>query len=203
MGGCRTEAAGVNYLAHAFLSGDDEEVLTGNLIADFVKGPFEDKYSAGVCRGIVLHRKIDRFTDTHPLFLQSVDRVRGEFRHYGIVLIDIFYDHLLGRNFDRFSPKQTLDAFVGDVDACFQRVRKQSPGLFHPRWLDVNWLASYAEKAGLERSLKRVAKRARKKLDWRRAVELMEENYDAIEQDFLLFFPAVIEYVERQPEFSQ
>ena len=65
----------MNFLAHIYLSDDDEQVMIGNFIADFVKGKKKDDYPPAIKKGIELHRSIDDFTDHHPLVLRSKQRI--------------------------------------------------------------------------------------------------------------------------------
>ncbi|MDD3273470.1 MAG: DUF479 domain-containing protein, partial [Bacteroidales bacterium] len=63
----------MNYLAHIYLSGSNRQLQVGNFIGDFVKGRKHENYPKGIQKGILLHREIDRFTDCHPLFIETVE----------------------------------------------------------------------------------------------------------------------------------
>ncbi len=84
----------MNYLAHLYLSGKSEELLIGNFIADSVKGAEIDKFSTEIKAGIVMHRLIDTYTDSHPIVSESKIRLREKYKKYSGVVVDIFYDHL-------------------------------------------------------------------------------------------------------------
>src|SRR5512147_206580 len=100
----------MNYLAHIFLSGVDRDILIGNFIGDYVKGHDYDHYSAQIRKGILLHRRIDYFTDNHQIVHQSMNYFAPKYRKYAGIIIDILYDHYLAVNWDKFSP-QPLDEF--------------------------------------------------------------------------------------------
>ena len=72
----------MNFLAHIFLSGKDENLTIGNFIADSVKGKKYLKYPAGIQKGIILHRAIDSYTDTHPVVRKSTSRLFKTYSHY-------------------------------------------------------------------------------------------------------------------------
>ena len=93
----------MNFLAHVFLSGSDEHLILGNLIADAVKGRQFDNYNINVQKGILLHRYIDKFTDTHPIVKQSKQRLENDYKRYSGIIVDIFYDHFLSANFKTYS----------------------------------------------------------------------------------------------------
>ena len=93
----------MNYLAHILLSGDSEDVILGNFMADKVKGRQYLNYGRGVQIGILLHREIDSYTDSHPVFLQGKRRLFGTYRHYSSVILDMFYDHFLAANWSAYS----------------------------------------------------------------------------------------------------
>ena len=88
----------MNFLAHIYLSGDDPELKIGNFIADAVKGKKYTTYPQKIQEGIILHRKIDSFTDAHPIVKKSASRLFSKYGHYNSVIVDILYDHFLAKN---------------------------------------------------------------------------------------------------------
>jgi acyl carrier protein phosphodiesterase len=88
----------MNFLAHLYLSGDDKDVMLGNLIADSVKGKDYLAYRPGIQEGILLHRKIDHFTDEHPVVERSKHLLRPKYHKFAGVVTDMFYDPTTGRN---------------------------------------------------------------------------------------------------------
>ena len=104
----------MNFLAHAHLSGKNNDVLLGNFVADAIKGNKLLKYRKEIQYGILLHRQIDSFTDKHELFMQSIDRVRKDFGKYSGIVIDIFYDHFLALNWKEYDDRE-LYVFVAYI----------------------------------------------------------------------------------------
>src|SRR5690606_6470869 len=101
----------MNFLAHIYLSGDDPNVVIGNFIADGIKGKDYQKFPTEIQHGILLHREIDTFTDAHPIVRQSTKRLHKNFGHYSGVLVDVFYDHFLAKNWKHYH-EQPLAKFV-------------------------------------------------------------------------------------------
>jgi len=93
----------MNFLAHIYLSGDNEQVKIGNFMADSIKGKKYLKYPGDLQKGIILHRAIDYYTDTHPVFKQSTQKLFPEYGHYSGIIVDIFYDHFLASNWKKYS----------------------------------------------------------------------------------------------------
>src|SRR6478609_22744 len=110
----------MNFLAHIFLSNDQDEIIIGNFIADAVKGNNYKIYSEEVQKGILLHRQIDYFTDTHSVFIQSRTRLREEFGKYAGVVGDIFYDHFLAANWTQFHPTP-LDLYSKEIYSLIEQ----------------------------------------------------------------------------------
>ena len=104
----------MNFLAHAHLSGNNDDLLFGNFIADAVKGNGLLKFPEDIQNGIRIHRKIDSFTDTHEIFRQSLDRVREHFGKFGGIVLDIYYDHFLAQNWKTYSDTK-LPHFASHV----------------------------------------------------------------------------------------
>src|SRR5690554_6869802 len=110
----------MNFLAHIYLSGNDEEVILGNFIADGIKGKTYENYPKGIQTGILLHRGIDTFTDAHPIVRQSTKRLHKNFGHFSGVIVDVFYDHFLAKNWKTYS-NEPLEEYVQRFYGLLQR----------------------------------------------------------------------------------
>ena len=97
----------MNYLAHFHLSNNNESLIIGNYIADDVKGKAYLNYSSEIQQGILLHRKIDDFTDNHPVVENSKHLIRHNQNKFTPVVMDVFYDYFLANNWDTYSEKRT------------------------------------------------------------------------------------------------
>lgn len=153
----------MNFLAHAFLAGDNPALVVGGVIGDWIKGPLPGTLPADLARGVALHRAIDSFAETHPAFRCSRARVSPERRRYSGVLVDIFYDHLLARDWARFH-EATLAAYCAGVYRAIARRLDELPAAARPPlqlMAGEDWLSSYTELAGIADVLARMARRAR------------------------------------------
>ncbi len=101
----------MNTLAHLYLSGIDPERLLGNFIGDSVRGSEFANLPPGVQRGVLLHRQIDQFTDTHPVFRALYKLLRPYFGRYAAVVGDVFLDHFLARDWTSHHP-QELNEYI-------------------------------------------------------------------------------------------
>lgn len=182
----------MNFLAHILLSGEEAEVMVGNFIGDFVKGRMTlEQYSPPVRKGIELHRAIDQFTDNHPVVSQSKQRLRPKYNHYAGIIVDVFYDHFLARNWSAYHS-QPLSDFVDEV---YRTLRQHHPilpeGALHmlPYMIANNWLLHYAEPEGIHRALSGMARRTRFRSGMENAVHDLTEHYDLFREEFESFFP--------------
>ncbi len=151
----------MNYLAHAYLSFGQEEVLVGNFIADFVKGKRLFDYPVAITDGILLHREIDRYTDTYPLVKAGQSYLRPNFGHYSTVITDIFFDYFLGKNWAKFSD-QPLENFTESTFLMLEKNAKYFPERFSKMfyWMRKdNWLLQYGTLEGIKMSLTGLSKR--------------------------------------------
>lgn len=153
----------MNYLAHAYLSFGQEEVLVGNFIADFVKGKMLLDYPPAITEGILLHREIDRFTDSYPLVRAGQSYLRPKFGHYSTVITDIYFDYFLGKNWDKFSS-QPLEEFIEQTFLILEKNIQYFPERFSKMfyWMRKdNWLLHYSTLEGIQMSLTGLSKRTR------------------------------------------
>jgi acyl carrier protein phosphodiesterase len=189
----------MNFLAHLYLSEDNEEVTLGNFVADSVKGNTLDHFPADVVRGIRLHREIDSFTDSHPVFRQSKARLSPKYRMFSGVIVDLYYDHFLAKNWNDFSDKN-LAQFVGST----YKMLLKHYGIMPPRsrrilpfMIAQNWLVGYADFDKLARVFQGMSRRSRFESGMENAVDDLKLDYDAYEQEFRTFFPDIILHIEQ------
>ncbi|NJL12460.1 MAG: DUF479 domain-containing protein [Microscillaceae bacterium] len=193
----------MNLLAHSFLSGSSAKILIGNFIADFIRGNQYTHLEEEIVRGIYLHRKIDQFTDAHPVVRQSTLRLRPDYGKYAPVLVDVFYDHFLAVHFELFSDT-SLEAHAQHTYQVLldnQFILPEIVQNFLPRMVAQNWLARYGEWEGLQNSLQGLNHRARFANHLDQSILSLKADYEAYDQDFLAFFPEIIRFVsEDWPE---
>jgi acyl carrier protein phosphodiesterase len=195
----------MNLLAHLLLSGPDPEVRLGNVLGDLVKGQVEGE--AGEKRGDLpprvlagarLHRRIDAFTDSHEIPRRSQALIWPEWARYASVLVDIYYDHALSRNWREFCAVP-LREFLDGAYRQFGEMDLDALPPYFPlvarRMIQGDWLASYGSQAGIELTLRRVSRRLRRPVELERAAAQLPEIYPALEADFLEFWPQLKEAV--------
>jgi acyl carrier protein phosphodiesterase len=188
----------MNFLAHIYLSGDEDAIIVGNFIADFVKGKQYLNYSPELQRGILLHRQIDQFTDNHPIVKQSIRRLQPDFGKFAGVVVDIFYDHFLAKNFPDYHSIPLLD-FSKKIYAVFQAHYEVLPPKvqeFLPYMMLHNWLWRYADLEGISRSLGGISRRSTYAPDLSLAVQNLQTDYQDFQADFQSFFPDLQEFVK-------
>lgn len=187
----------MNHLAHFHLSFNDADLVIGNWLADFIRQKEVAAFSPAVQRGIFLHRKIDSFSDEHPLMREAAARLRPFSGKYSNVLVDIFNDHLLAKNWPLFSEKP-LDEFARGIYFILEKRQSDLPADLRERTLrmiSADWLTGYGSAAGLENVVARFKKRLagneffeRAAPDLDGATRFFLENVDLFEADFRLFY---------------
>ena len=184
----------MNFLAHAYLSANNPDVLLGNFFADAVKGNFSNDYPEGISTGISLHRLIDSFTDTHPVFITSKKRIRSEYDKYSGIIVDIYYDHFLACNWKNYSeqPLKEFSQYIYQLLITNYRVLHAKSKRILPFLVTQDWLTNYSNFQGLKRVFEGMDRRTRNRSGMRGAVEELKLYYHELEHDFKGFFPDVI-----------
>ena len=177
----------MNYLAHAYLSFGDPEVLAGNMISDFIKGKRKFDYPPRILAGIDFHREIDRFTDFHPISKGSADIYRPHYGLYCSAFIDVVYDHFLAR---QLAAEEQFKQFT---DGVYRQLQKQIDLLpvgfarMMPYMIRDNWLFNYQFDDGIKQSFAGLVHRADLS-DSATAYQLLRKHYDQLNDDFDFFF---------------
>ncbi|EAZ80754.1 acyl carrier protein phosphodiesterase [Algoriphagus machipongonensis] len=195
----------MNYLAHAYLSFRQEEVLLGNFIGDFVKGKMMAQYPDKIRHGILLHREIDKFTDSHPLVRAGQTYLRPKFGHYSTVITDIFFDYFLGKNWNRYS-NQSLEDFTLEVYEQVSKYEAYFPNRFGNLfyWMKKdNWLLHYSTIKGIQSSLTGLSKRTKFDSKMEQAHLALLEKEEEFEIIFFAFFEDLKTFAKQKLEEIQ
>ncbi|MGV3756344.1 MAG: ACP phosphodiesterase [Verrucomicrobiota bacterium] len=189
----------MNWLAHLYLSEPETEFRLGNLLADQVRGPDRTKMSPAFLRGMACHQVIDAFAESHPVVKRSRQRIGPEQRRFSGILVDVFYDHFLARDWMRFSEtplaqynQEAYRVFTPHLPALPEEAR-----ITLERIIEHDWLTSYREIAGIEDVLERLsgrlAERLNRPMSLHSAVKDLRSHYGEFENDFRLFFPQLMD----------
>ena len=192
----------MNYLAHAYLSFDQEEILVGNLISDFVKGKKKFTYPEGIQKGITLHRAIDTFTDDHEATRLAKEIFKPAYRLYSGAFIDVVYDHFLANDANEFSS-ESLRNFSERVYLILEGQFEYLPEGFarmFPYMKRQDWLFNYSTMRGTELSFGGLVRRARYLEESKTAASLFEEHYKSLREYYRIFFPDVKSFAKRMCE---
>ena len=167
-------------------------------MADGIHGNNFDEYPIDVQKGIRLHREIDSFTDFHPVFRQSKHRLHERYGHYSGVIMDIFYDHFLAKNFSNYSKVP-----LKDFSENFYKVLDVNLSILTPRFQKIlpilkeeNWLLMYATIEGISHILYNMDRRTRLRSKMQFSVEELKSFYSEFETEFTLFFAEMENFVK-------
>lgn len=190
----------MNYLAHLFLAENTPESRLGNLLGDFVKGRLEGKvlpYGDDIIAGIRTHRQVDCFTDKHEIPLKSKQRIIEVHGRFSGILVDIFYDHFLAYHWPLFSSDK-LENFAERIYLTLKYYYYLLPTKLQatlPRMVRENWLVSYRTLDGIQMTCQRLGKRIKRENNLAIAHQTLQTHYAALESDFMVFFPQLVDYV--------
>jgi acyl carrier protein phosphodiesterase len=185
----------MNFLAHLYLSHDQPDLMVGNLAADLVKGNDWERYPAGVQRGILQHRAIDAFTDSHSEIKAMIAMIRPAAGPYAGPVVDILCDHLLAKSWDQHHTK-SLETWSEGVYAILTPRVPELPAGMQERitsMIDHNWLMGYDKRHELEYVMSRFNRRLRVPMDVGKVSKrFFEEEFAAFEGHFARFFPEIV-----------
>ncbi|ALJ03919.1 ACP phosphodiesterase [Pseudalgibacter alginicilyticus] len=190
----------MNYLAHIYLSGENDLITIGNFMADGIKGKNYSKFSKQIQIGILLHRQIDTYTDAHKTVRLSTKRLHEKYGHYSGVIVDILYDHFLAKNWSKYC-NIPLDIYVDNFykslkihfDILPLRVQKMLPYM-----MADNWLLSYATIEGISKILVGMNQRTKNRSGMNEAITELEAFYSEFENEFSAFFDDLINFSKQK-----
>lgn len=183
----------MNFLAHIYLSGENDLIKIGNFMADGIRGKQFQHFPEDVQKGILLHRFIDTYTDSHDTFRQSTKRLHEKYHHYSGVIVDIMYDHFLAKNWEKYSDEK-LDHFINrfykSLHENYPILTEKTQNLM-PTMIRENWLWSYQTIDGIQHILTQMDRRSKNQSKMQFASQELKEFYPEFEHEFDLFFKDV------------
>ncbi|TBR36205.1 MULTISPECIES: ACP phosphodiesterase [Dyella] len=189
----------MNHLAHALLAGDDEGLVLGGLMGDFVHGRLEDDMlPARVLDGIRLHRAIDVYTDAHPEVVAAKAMLPTPYRRYGGILLDMWFDHDLARDFARWSdvPLADYSRRIHDLLHRHDDLLPDAMRRFRD-YMDAHDLpAGYADPVELDRAFRGVSHRLTRANPVGTAMPVLAERDAGLRERFEAFFPQLMGFAE-------
>lgn len=192
----------MNWLAHLRLAPAEPLLRLGNLCGDFVRGVDVATLAPALQQGIRQHRAVDAFVDRHPIVRRSRARLDAPFRRLAGVLVDVFYDHYLARDWAALGDGRPLPEFAADVHALL----REHEALLPPRlaavrpWMEAQgWLAGYAQVDGIDAVLRRMAARLQRPTPLGDGAAQLRVHYDALADDFAAFWPELAAFARTLP----
>jgi acyl carrier protein phosphodiesterase len=194
----------MNYLAHLYLSGEDESIMVGNFIGDYVKGKQYQQFPLAVQKGVLLHRQIDWFTDRHPMVKACASRFRANYGRYSGIVTDVIFDHFLATNWQQYSndPLRQFSKHVHAVLLSNFSILPLRVKMFLPFLIQHKRLESYAGLDGIWQSLAIMGRRTSLPEEADFAIEVLKQDYALIKTEFEGFFVELIEFVETNYEIE-
>jgi acyl carrier protein phosphodiesterase len=190
----------MNYLAHAYLSFEITDITVGNMISDFVKGKQKLDYPLTIQQGIMLHRAIDSFTDSHGITRKAKSFFKDDYGLYAGALVDVVYDHFLANDAVRFPETGSLKAFAQKTYeqlSTRQALMPERFGRFFRHMQAQDWLFNYRHKQGILNAFSGLARRAAYMGSVEKAGLLFEQHYTGLEACYNDFFPALQDFALR------
>jgi acyl carrier protein phosphodiesterase len=189
----------MNYLAHLYLADRTGTSFAGSLMGDVVRGPLEGRYPPAIEQGIRLHRRVDSFTDAHPVVRAAKARLQPPYRRYAGILLDVYFDHCLARQWPRHHARPLEDF----AQTAYRRLLREGLRLAHPGFLlrlsylrSRNLLLSYREPAGVEQALQGLSTRLSRANPLASGLQALTPLHEELEQDFAGFFPELVRFAE-------
>lgn len=186
----------MNFLAHIYLSGNNDLLKIGNFMADSIRGSHFLDYQDEIRKGILLHRYIDTFTDAHPIYRKSKHKLHAKYGHYSGVIMDIVYDHYLAKNWSKYSTEKLEDyaasfykLLQNNYELLTEKIQKMMPYM-----IARNWLVSYSTLEGLEMILFQMDHRTKHRVNMQEAIIEVKLFYNEFEEEFTLFFEELTQH---------
>lgn len=188
----------MNILAHLYLSFDDPHLMVGNFMGDHVRNRDLLHFHPKIQKGVQLHWAIDAYTDSHEIVHQSKARLRPAYKKYSAVLVDLFYDHFLSKNWALYHH-QPLPQFANNFYFLMDQHHQSMPASVQhmmPYLKRYNWLVGYGNFDGMQQVLNGMSRRAKFQSNMEKSLQDLQQHYSAFEEEFDAFLPEIIRFAK-------
>ncbi|HLT65302.1 MAG TPA: ACP phosphodiesterase [Flavobacterium sp.] len=192
----------MNYLAHIYLSGENPRIRIGNFMGDGIRGKDYLHFHPDIQIGIRLHREIDTFTDFHPIFRQSKHRLVPYHNHFSGIIVDMFYDHFLATHWELYHHESLgifAHKFYNSLSEFHLELNQKTKSIA-PYLIKYNWLERYQSLTDLESILGQMDKRFSFPSNMKDSVELLHNNYEEFQNEFVKFFNELMIFSDAKRE---
>jgi acyl carrier protein phosphodiesterase len=188
----------MNYLAHQFLSFQNTDIQIGNLYGEISRGKDYEKFQGDLRKGILLHRSIDSFTDSHEIVKESSKKFHEKYGKFSPIIIDVVYDYFLIKNWKTYTELD-FEEFVNDCYFLFHQEMPHFPSKLQnivSHLLRYDWFHNYQTLEGIQETLRGIKNRSKFENNIDEAILEIQENYDALNQEFNEFYPELMEHCQ-------
>ncbi len=192
----------MNYLAHAYLSFDDEQILVGNMLGDYIKGTLAlAQFPENIKHGIILHRKIDFYTDAHPAVKAAQNLFRADYGKYSGIFVDTVFDHYLANDPRFFVNEKSLFDFSQTAYTTIEKHLNHCPNGFKNLFGYMkgdNWFYNYRTLKVMLKAFKGLTYRAKYISDPHKAYEIFVAGYYELNQRYFDLIDDLYNYVKKE-----
>lgn len=182
----------MNYLAHAALAEPSDEARLGAILGDFARGLDEAALPADTHYALLEHRALDRWFDAREDVRAARAWFPPELRRFAGILIDVFVDHVLAREWSALGP-----APLAEVSGSLYRSFETYAHLLPPRLAEVgprmasqDWLGGYGDRGNIGRALAGIERRMRRETGLAAGIAVLDSHAEPLRE---LTFRAVPE----------
>jgi acyl carrier protein phosphodiesterase len=188
----------MNYLAHQFLSFQNTDIQLGNLYGEIVRGKDYENYSGDIRKGILLHRSIDTFTDSHEIVKESSKKFHEKYGKFSPIIVDVVYDYFLIKNWNTYSNIE-FETFVDDCYSLLNKELENFPEKLNfivRHLLKYDWFHNYQSLSGIEDTLRGIRNRSKFENQIDQSIVEIQANYEELNQEFQAFFPELMQHCQ-------
>jgi len=192
----------MNHLAHLVLAGEGDDWRRGAVLGDFWRGAVPASWPAALRASVRLHRRVDGWVDARLGAARA--RFDAPWRRYAGIVLDVWFDHLLARDFEQLAG-EPLAPFAARV----------APALAHG---EMDWplaarlymerlardagaaLVAYESLEHVERVYARIAQRLARENLVADALDAVLPLAPALARDFAGVWPGLVEFARDERE---
>ncbi len=198
----------MNHFAHLVLAKPTTASVVGNLLGDFARGVDLEGLPSDIHAGLMNHRAVDRFTDSHLIVQQMRAVFSPQRRRFAGIALDIYFDHLLLTHWAEFETRDDKDL----IDGFYRRIRLGQSLMPSAQMrkvsqhiVDYDWFGSYRDLDQVAEVLDRVAARIRFANQFDHSIDDLLVHQAMIEDGFFEFYPQLQAHVVQlalEPELA-
>jgi acyl carrier protein phosphodiesterase len=192
----------MEILLNAHFSCHNPETMVGSFLGGNYVNNHNNKFAPNIEHGQLISFSIDEFIENHPVCQKSLDLLSPRARKYNRIILRLYYDHLLAKNWDKYSDVD-YNTFCNEILSVLKTQNHffpYKPKRVANRIIKKNLVSKLGTINGLNEYVQDMTRYNSYNSSITESIGDLVKNYDSFNKDFETIFPEMEQAISYKTE---